>query len=450
MSKKTIENIKMIIIVVLFLATILLLYLIWGGSENVKVSDLIPGFSKQSAEIELGGTVEPEKTYYSLGDGSYRNVTDSYYSYCELMSNFRQLSDNSTVMPTEITEEQYEEAIKNHPSIISRFNYELPFAELCKNLGISGSSAYESIGNITDICLSSIVTDSILVANRFTNKYYRLVSDKVSLEFKEPANYKPDYLCYEVSRVLGAGENGLFPLLTTTMMSPGTYKEESLIDSEQISEIAKTVFGDSFDFVRRISDGFGNYTFMYGYGQKTLTLGQNGSVEYKTEVNSGSSKGFFEDLKTAKSFYSELLSYISINDTDATLKLKDVKVSGSGKNAIYTYCFNMHFPPYDICEENTYALEVKVEKGQVSWLRCKIVPADFEYDPSLPHNVMDAANVIAANSVSSDTFTRIAENYKSMEESYFMKEGNLIPAWRLILQDGSTIFYDIYTGEVLK
>lgn len=450
MSKKTTENIKMVIIVVLFLATILLLYLIWGGSKNVKVSDLIPSFEKESSEIEVGGTVEPEKTYYSVGDGSYRTVTDSYYAYYQLMTYFRQMSDNSTVMPTEITKEQYEEAINNHPSVISVFPYELPFAELCSDLGISGSNAYESIGSVTDICFSSAATDSILAADKISEKYFRLVSDTVSLEFKEPYSYIPDYHCYKVSWVLGAGENGLFPLLTQTWMNKGVYKQEGIFDSKEIYELAGLIFGDSLDFVRRISDGFGNYTFMYGYGQKTLTLGKDGSIEFKTEVSSGNSEGFFGDLKTAKKFYSSLLSHINIDEAAAILKLKDVNQQGSGRSASYTFCFDMHFPPYDICSGEGYALEIKVEKGQVSWFRCRIVPVNFEYDDPLPREVMDAANVLAANSYSDESFTKIAENYKSMEEAYFMKDGKLIPAWRLVLLDGNTYYYDIYTGEVLN
>ena len=451
MSKKTVEQIKMIIIVVLFLATILLLYLIWGGSKEVKAADLIPSFGKDNEDTHLWSVVEPEKVYYSAGNGSFRCVTDSYYSYYNVMESFRNLSDNSTVMATEIARDQYEEALRNHPSIVCVFSYEFPFADLCAELGIGGSSAYAGIGNITEICLSSIAQDSLLVANYSSGKCYRLVSDSMSVEFKEPLNYRPDYFCYDVSSVLGAGGSGLFPLLTQTQMANSAYRSEGFFEAGESIEIARVVFGDSFDFVRRISDGFGNYTFMYGFGQKTLTLGKDGSVEYKTEAGSGNSQGFFGDLKVAENyFYNVLGHYITLNKTSASLKLKDVKQTGSGKTASYTFCFAMHFPPYDICGSEKYALEIKVEKGQVSWLKSTVVPVDIKYDPTLPHDVFDAANVLAANAPSSEAFISMAENYRSMEEVFFMKDGELIPAWRLTLSDGSVYYFDIITGEALN
>ena len=454
MSVKTKENIKMIIIVVLFLTTILLLYLIWGGSDEVKVSDLIPRFGRDADEIEVGSSVEPDKTYYSAGDGSFRCVSDSYYTFRQIMEKFRNFSDKSTVMSMEIQKEQFEEAIKNHPSVIAEFTYTFPFAELCSDLGIGGSNAYSNIGNINSVCFSSAATDSLLVANTAEKKYYRLVSDSVDLEFEEPFSFAQDYNCYEVSRVLGVGEGGLFPLLSQTYLQEGSCSESNNISAEEYTEIARIFFGDSFDFVRRISDSFGNHTFMYGFGQKTLTLGADGSIEYKAEAETGNSGGFYGDLKTAKSFINAVIMrhYAYPEDVNGGLKLKSVTQTGSGKSAAYTF----RFVQYCECElydpeGNGYALEITVENGQVSRLKSKIVLMDtLPYDETLPHQVVDAANVIAANAPSDEAFVRIAENYRSMDEVLYISEGKLLPAWKLTLDDGSILFYDLFTGESMK
>jgi len=455
MSKKTVENIKMIIIVVLFLATILLLYLIWGGSKEVKVKDLLPAISKENTDVEVWGIIKPEKAYYSAGDGSFRSVKDSFYTYYSVMEKFKELSDKSTVLPSEISKDQFEEAVKKHPAIIIQFNYAVPFASLCEELGISGSNAYANVGSVDTVCFSSVATDSLLVFSKSEGKYYRLVSDSLSLEFEEPYSYERDYNCYEVSQVLGAGGDGLFPLLTQSYLYGGTYKEEGIMDTDERTEIARTIFGDSYDFVRRISDGFGNNTFMYGFGQKTLTLGADGTIEYKTEIESGNSQGLLKDLATAKNFYLSVLEkYLSIEETEedgsfVSLKLKDIKQSGSGRSAAYTFCFVMEWD-YEISSAEEYAMEITVENGQVSWLKSRVIPFEFEYDENLPREAMDAANVIAANSASSDDFLKIAENYKSMEQVYYMKNGEIIPVWRLTLNDGSRYFYNIYTGEAVN
>ena len=53
------------------------------------------------------------------------------------------------------------------------------------------------------------------------------------------------------------------------------------------TDAARAVFGDTFSFVRRITDSFGNVTYMYGYGEKNLYLYAEGAIEYRTTVSGG-------------------------------------------------------------------------------------------------------------------------------------------------------------------
>ena len=83
--------------------------------------------------------------------------------------------------------------------------------------------------------------------------------------------------CYPASEILGFGR-AYVAVSVESSLSEGSFISEAAERGRDLrTSMAEAVMGENFDFVRRISDGFGNTTYMYGYGQKTFTARADGS-----------------------------------------------------------------------------------------------------------------------------------------------------------------------------
>ncbi len=452
MSKKAIENVKSVILVVLFLTTILLLYLIWGDKQTgvVKMSDLIPGFGEESVELDLKEIICPANILYTSGDGTFWPVANRAGSFESGNGIFKALSDSTEVMATEITKSQYDEAIRNYESLQLIFGYSMPFSEYCNLFEIKKTSTFINIGSFDEMAFSAAARDSVLLADRAGGKYYRLLSGREQSfdSFREDQLERISY--YDAKSILGTGEEKLFPLSGESRLLKAVYKNDYDGSEEKRQEIARQIFGENFSFVRRIADSFENYTFMYGYGQRSLTLNVNGNIEYKNEAGDGESNGFFADLKAAAEFADKVGGFA--NKKDAGFVLKFVQTSGSGKSASRTFCFDQQNEAgYDFCKDRDYAMTITVERGGVTlYRRCSLSPEESTASPLYYSPVYAAANAMAASAESAESFDFLAENFQSMQPALYAKDGVLTPVWRLSLNDGSNLCYDLYTGERLN
>lgn len=451
MSKKAIENIKSVILVVLFLTTILLLYLIWGDKQTgvVKMSDLIPVFGEEAVEIDPKDIICPSKIYYTAGDGAFWPVVKREAVFKESNDVIKELSGSTEIMATEITKNQYDEAVKNYESVQLLFGYSVPFTEYCNLFEISRSSTFANIANFDAMAFSAAAKDSVLIADEAGGKYYRLLSEKEqSLEkLMQSSLGKISY--FEAASILGLGGGKLFPLNGDLNLTQAAFENDYNGTEEKRQEIARQIFGENFSFVRRIADSFENYTFMYGYGQRSLTLNADGNIEYKNEAGDGESKGFFGDLKTAAEFAERVGGFIETNG--AGFVLKNAQTSGSGKTAIYTYYFDQQSDDeFGICRDSGYAMIITVEKGSVSYYKRNSLAPQNSSSAVFYSPVYAAANAMAADADSTESFESLAENFTSMQPALYAKDGILIPVWQLHLNDGSNLCFDLYTGEKLN
>jgi len=458
MNSKIIERIKSIILVVLLLLTILLLYLVLMQNENVEISNLLPFKTvTEGASIQAADLVRPKEIIYTNENGEMTSTYDKttlYQSICKYINEF---SHQETSMVTEIEAEQYEAATTKSKSLQFNFAYSIPFKEFCQVYGINRTTGYSSIKEFDSIAISESAKDSVLFKNSKENKYYRIISETDDNLFEDVvanAIIEGDSI-YPVAQVLGIKSNMYIPVQAKRNTEEVYCMYETYIEgSFAFEDIAESVFGETISFVRKIKDSFGTVTYMYGYGDKTLSIAADGKIEYKnTSLQIGESAGLYGDLQTAIEFIN-LWDGWSTQNSETELKLESIEVSGADKNTIYSFYFNQSLSDEKISGEDIFGMTVVVEKGQVSAMTRNNIIAIKSYAER--ENCTEVANAIAQIApekyeeycnenninVSQKTKEQDAIAYTVNEivdiQSVYKMEGHfLIPSWEILFKDGS-------------
>ncbi|MCQ2551760.1 MAG: two-component system activity regulator YycH [Clostridia bacterium] len=438
MTNRTKENIKSVIIVVLFLTTILLLYLVFAKSADVNIKNLLP-HQKQEEVLDAvlaKDVAVPKKAVYSNGSGAYISANEKDRLFEKALAFFASASNQGTMMVSEVSLAEYEEAVHHAESLSFNFDYSIPFSEFIKTYEIKRASGFANINSISAFVFSGSDANNIIAADYFTGKYFRIVyeserawKDEILLG-REPSGESS----YRIDQVLGLGAGALVPVSTSRkteeiVFITEDYSEESPI----LKSVASTVFGNNFSFVRRIHDNFGNLTFMYGYGGKTLSSNANGSLEYKqTDLQDGSSNGFYGDLQTAVNFIAACGGF-NVNKDSTQFVLAGAEKDTSSDS--YTFYFMQELDGEIVYTEKPFAVMVRVEKGQVSSYLRQAIYANRSY--AQREEVLQAANAIIQSRFGFD-LSVTAENLVSISTCYKEKDGNLVPSWMLRFADGST------------
>ncbi|MCQ2552948.1 MAG: hypothetical protein MJ150_01405 [Clostridia bacterium] len=437
---------------------ILLLYLVFVRDTAVDISSIIPFSQNQTQENTQLATdvVAPDMVIYSNGAGAKTNSNNKTVLYGNLCTFFSVFTDQSSSMVTEISKDQMDWSTDQTVSMEFKFNYRIPFLQFCNAYGIQRASGFSNIENLTSIVLTNAAKDSILIKDEIAGKYYRIISENERDWAKEiigSIKIVGDS-AYPANQVLGVDSNVYIPISVTkkTESLPFSY-EEYKEDSPELEMVAEAIFGGTLSFVRRISDSFGNITYMYGYGQKTLSIQADGTLEYKnTAVKSGESAGFFGDLQTALNFAS-MCGGFNNDDSHPVFVLSYAQVAGNDRNAKHTYYFTQSLDGEPIIGDDALAMRITVESGQVSsYLRHAIV-SNKSY--TIKEDVLQAPNAIAQisletykkylNSIGGTAFINIeegdayvftAQQVSNIKTCYKVENGYLVPSWFIEFKDG--------------
>ena len=455
MTLKVKERIKSIILVVLFLLTILLLYLVFVQNQGVDVQNLLP-FKPEDVGVTIAAedVAIPQTVIYSNGQTEKVRCNNEETLYKDLSLYLNKFSNQSTTMVTEITNDQVRAALNDYESLEFNFRYSIPFLEFCNKNNIARTSGYSTIKNVTNIILSNAAKDSIIIRDQIENKYYRIISetswDWIN-EFTSTQGFAGDSV-YTAKEVLGVDSDVYIPVLIKRKTEDLAFVYEQYVEgTNALRLVTSYIFGDAFGFVRKINDAFGNLTFMYGYGDKTVNIKSDGTLEYKNAaLNTGNSNGFYGDLQTAINF-AENCGGWSQESNHPTFKLAYAVKNGEDKNASYTFYFTQEIDGEEIVATEGPAMKIVVEKGQVSNYVRHAVFATVSYD--IREDVLQAANAIASistevyqkylDSISSSgaidessAYAYTAQQVQRIRTCYKPEEGALIPSWCIDFIDG--------------
>ena len=461
---KRLEKLKNAVIVVLFVTTILLLNLLWRGpAENsFRISSVLEFISADVWVPEPEEFLQPDHAVYGFGDGTFSlDREEAGALYGSLLDILRRQSGASSFLVSEVTPQQYREMMTAYRSIRILLPCAVPFGEFCDKNNINHPSSMDQIQTVESFILTAAAPESFFVEGG--GQCWRLLSDSeedvASVLLSVPEKTEPVY--YTAGSMLGNENMALLPLAATDSLAAVSRRTESAEEIERAGrDMAEAIFGENFDFVRRITDSFGNVTYMYGYGEKTLTCLAEGSFEYKTDAAEGPDPGFYNSLQTAIAYIATHGGWGS-DRRNLTFCLSGASSEGSGRSKLYTFEFAQVKGGAKLFSEDGPALTVKLSGGEVCYYRRAVVQADAAFGETLP--AADAANVLAGNchlirsvldahllTVSSDEeFSFVAQKFRSAYSAYAVEDDVLEPAWVIEMEGGAKFFFGLYDGVPL-
>ncbi len=346
MNKKfdLIERIKTVILVVLFLITILLLYLCFNQhGKSFTLSEIFPGGRTGVTSVSESDYILPEYALQSNGENSFSIAfgnKNAIYSATE--DSMAALLGSTAASIIESTDEEFAAAALAKDSIQVVFNFDVPFDDFCKQVMDATLEKPESLTGFKVVLFNDEAKECFYLRDS-QNRCFKMIAgenyyaiDRFSNCLEEPSKISAHFVnIYDVNKVLAS--YNLLPTVT---------KYE--LDSE---DIAENIFSDTFDFVRKITDSFGNETFMYGYGQKRLTINTDGSIEFKEDIEK-TEANFYSDLQTALSFIEN-----TIGLEDRNFKIKKVELIKDNDNSYYKFIFS----------DGAYSITTNVTGSKVSY-----------------------------------------------------------------------------------
>ena len=346
MTKKTIERIKSVILVVLVLITILLLYFFWRGISIEEFSIRGLGVMEETERrdaLEAQDVIWPSRIAVCLDLGTTTVITEGRIAYWNaekdeqkdamdgILQCMRRFSEGENLFVEEITQETYQALMEEH-SFSAVFDYYIPFGDFCDEFGIKKAPGYDGIDAMTALGYSEKSPESEMIYDGNGNRYYRLTATAPEAGFSAilADMMGRDYETYVLlSTVVGEGMGGKaqIPLELRADLSEFNWEQEFRAGEESeeaVADMAKLFFGDRFDFVRRIEEGAGAVTYMYGYGERILTAAADGTFEYKEEESSSGQVGYFEALDKALQFTATHGDFVTLGGQRLTPYLKKV------------------------------------------------------------------------------------------------------------------------------
>lgn len=483
-SHKARENIKTAIIVVLSLSTILLLYFYWYQTpfERFKITPAV-------TDIEIPPITEiviPEQIVLSFGEENYCiapiEKNDLWYGgeqslQSDMIREFRKFSNSENILTEEITESQYNQVF-NYRYIKAEFSYAMPFVDFCEIYEVKRPSSYSSIENINQLAYSEGSEVSLFIKDSIKNKYYRLFSDKDMTNFKRiilEVEQSQHDIYYPLGTFLGIENNTLIPVFLDINDTPLLYKQEVYpYDQDEINDIAKKFFGESFDFIRKITENSGKIIYMYGYGEKVFIVNADGSMEFKEKFDGENyaTKKYFEALNIAVKFIGLNGGLYTAHGEPIKLYLKDVTETTKGQKG-HRFVFGQLINDTKLQYESGAIVEVEVVGGQVTYYYRNIIELDeragLESDNEMPPDALSAINMLAQNyqyinqaigetavgkELVENTFEAVAKTIKSVDTAYLKLEntentGSIIyPAW-VVEAEECQIFFGLYDWKPL-
>lgn len=473
-----IEKIKTLIIVVLFFSAILLLYFFWKGSsfEDFKLS--MPNISADTIITpEASELVEPKNVQITFGPENYTQFsTNTNELWLQFVKDYIAFSESENIFIEEIPIEKWKESMRLK-SIRYEFAYDLPLSYM-DALGATSIPQAESINTFSTIAYSVASKESLFLYDRQNEKYYRMVSDAdyTSLEQEiSRLESEPHNIYYPINLFYGVKNGTLLPydrqerLHTFTSISEAT---DPSTDRER--RIAEKFFGENLDFIRKITEDNGTIIYMYGLGQKILTLDPQGIVEYTEEINNDTTElPYYQALTLATQFVANHGNWMTIdgNEIDPYLECS-TKIVDRSKKSGYRFAFGLKQNGYSLFNNNGPQMIVELIGNQIVYYKRQIhtpyntiineeenVPPVISIIELLPAKYTTLASVLKENgleisNVSADEqFNSVMEQISAVDIGYFQQKNSedeefFIPAW-IISFSSINVFFNLYTGDYL-
>lgn len=309
MGQNRIENLKNVALVLLFLSTMLLLYFFWENPnlDSFRLSSIIADEEDPAIALDSSAVTRPREAAVHFGNGVYTLLPhDRYGAFEQTVAALAGTGADENLAVEEITAEQYRQ-VMDFRSLRFEFAYDIPFQAFLNKYQILRTQSLEAIETLTILSYSVGSPESLFIYDGKNKRHYRLVAREELpplAQLIDRAETDSHTVYYTLGALVGTRNPTVVPLALEAGIGPLAFTGEFTEDrDDEVRAYAQTFFGESFDFVRRIEETKGAVIYMYGYGEKILTVNADGSSEYKEKEGLGGTQpGYFGSLDLALQF----------------------------------------------------------------------------------------------------------------------------------------------------
>ncbi len=463
------------------LCIILTVQLMLGLSANGEAKD-----AQADATIEvmdISSIFSPQSYVVSFGGGSY---TRNYSAV-----NGQIWAKASEDLKTYLEEQaivQVEEDDWIAASAEKSIRFQMPFQ---MTINMMKSLLYVDVDQPS---VDQLSIDTLMIVSNDRNRLY-LGSERAGLYYvltssAEIANYEPfidaidqsnvvehhqmDALFGSARQLESVGQevvvnNDIYPRTAPILDGIYVLPEVDVFGDEMgPKSFANKAFGRSVDFVKRMNDIDGSILYMYGYGERALVLGANGTIEYREQIMT-------TDQADKISFDSGLIQSMTqierFGGIPTTLYLSDYQASKEGESIkqVYDFSYRMEYVPvYFEDALSLNAIRVEFVDGKFQRIRRNIrryrekLPLSSIGEPLTFNEVLGAnANAFLAQyrldkNIDATVDNKVVEqellnDMKHIQSAYYKQEnlGFLIPVWVVDIAD-TRYYIKMHTGDTLK
>lgn len=489
------EMIKNIMLLSLFGLCVALtgLILVDVSTGNVISSSVVDG--KLNAITDVESVFSPQSYLVSFGGGLHTGVFSEDIRdivWDESKVNLKVYLQTGAYR--KISSDEWSKAV-NSRSFRLVFPFDYKVENIYQILGVPVKQSELSSIEVNTLIVPASESTQMFLGNERTGNFYVLDGPERSNEFRisgvinniELSNIT-EYMrledIYSLRKFVTTEDGEIDPnFVENSILAPSTAIEERPIvkvikevetgesksDSLDLRSYAVKAFGNDFDFVKKVRDIDDSIIYMYGYGEKALRLGSDGSIEYKAKLSGSSSKetDFLSDLSTA------MESAKKYGEVVSNMYLSDYEKYESGKSIVRVFYFNYRIKElnvYTLGQQSGNAYKIEITDGKTT-LISKNIRKYIGTEES--RNTGDALrieevinqnadlvlnNYIRDNDLVLDSENRYFYIYKMLQDineldlGYFVDpkttSTELVPIWKIKISDTMYCF-DLYNGTPL-
>lgn len=436
--------------------------------------------------FDIKDVFSPQSFIISFGGGIYtQNYTEDNSELWELMQTelITYLQSRESLSSLEsIDESRWVELVKSR-AVRFRMPFYMTMSDTQAMLDMD-TMQFENDIEFNTILVSTHMADAIFFANEKDQTYYRMTGQPWAEDIHKMINRVEDKPIIEYRRVVdffGLKEaledesikqnNSIFPITSMKVDFVDVTPEIDVnaSDDSTLKSYANKAFGKQFNFVKKMRDVDQSIIYLYGYANKALRLGADGSIQYTEKIKPGTK---LESLNLQDAIQLSLNYIDQYGGAPASLYLADYEM-GLDDDENVTYILEFDYRIKDlpiISESHESGRSVRVEiigNKVVDFSRAVYRYKDSFmldlYSRALTINeVLDRnSNLIQTNYEASlpeeltisrdEIWIRILGEISHVELAYYLQpdKRRLYPVWKLDIGD-ITYYFRLYDGRLLN
>ncbi|HKL10154.1 MAG TPA: two-component system activity regulator YycH [Clostridia bacterium] len=468
------EKMKTVFLAMLFVLSVLLTHKLW---IIIPSGELFPSEVDEAVEEELNiydEILSPQSYIYNFG-GGYHTIffTDPNGTWTEVADMVDAFIEEDFAYET-LSEEQWQEA-NEYKSVKLQFSFPVPLELFYSdykewNLG-------EGMDAIDSLLIPATERNVLYIADKSKGIHLKLKGENTGGEIASKIDGvksidHTDY--FKTEDILGIDSDILLPInFDEEIPSVDMTAEIEVSDKTQITAMAGRIFGENFDFIKKIEENDGSVLYISSYGEKVLRIQADGLLEYTEKLEKqiqSPSPDRLESLKRAVYFVRNNGGWPSGAYISDSLSIEKSGMKG------YRFLFNYKINGYPVLEaagEGNGAISVDVYGNSVTYYKRRVLREKMDVGEGasassrmviVPQKVIDrnfreiAAAYIVDNGLDISEISMdqllfdILSSIDNIQMAYYLddKDGKevLMPVWR-IAAESRIYYFNVRNGEIM-